>query len=65
MLPEPPLAESVLMLDSVPEAPELPASPPPELFLDSQAPNSAVPSTSVAKNAGDFLVNIVMKGWFG
>ena len=57
------LVESVLMLDSVPEAPELVVAPPFVLFLLSQAPSSAVPSTIVAAKRFAFLVNIIFKSY--
>jgi hypothetical protein len=64
--PEPPVpAVSELMLDSVPEAPELSASVV-VLRLVSQEPSSPAPSTTEAKNNEGFLVNIIFNGlnWF-
>jgi hypothetical protein len=66
MSPEPPMApapvpdESELMLDSEPEAPELPDSLV-VLFLLSQEPSSAVLSTIAAANRDGFFVNIMLK----
>ena len=54
------LVESVLMVDSVPEAPELlVVAPPLVLFLLSQELSSAVLSTNAAAKKFAFLLNII------